>query len=333
MKRFIIFLLTIALCLTLGSIDRIHAREKLAQTGMQFLSIGADSRAAGMGDAATTMELGSSSLFFNPAGMANLGTMMDVTFSQTSWIADINVNSFSGAFSPGEGKYGTFGFSVVSVDYGEVEGTMVWPNAQGYIDTEILKPSALAVGVGYARALSDKFSVGGNMKFVNEYLGESVVPVSDTTNEKKKNLADAVAVDFGTIFKTGFKSLTLGMSIRNFSNEIEYEDEGFQLPLTFKIGLSMDVLDFLEGEMYKDHSLYVGVDAVHPRAHSEQINIGTEYKFMEMIYLRSGYMSNNDEYGMTYGFGIKKFGIAVDYAYTPFGVFDDVQRFTFKFSF
>jgi hypothetical protein len=37
------------------------------------------------------------------------------------------------------------------------------------------------------------------------------------------------------------------MSVRNFSQRVRYEKEDFQLPLTFHIGLSMDVLDFLPG--------------------------------------------------------------------------------------
>ena len=53
--------------------------------------------------------------------------------------------------------------SFVNVDYGELQGTMVWDNEQGFIDTEIIKPSSLALGIGYAKALSDKFSVGGQI--------------------------------------------------------------------------------------------------------------------------------------------------------------------------
>jgi len=51
-----------------------------------------------------------------------------------------------------------------------------------------------------------------------------------------------------------------------------------------------------------------------------------------MFFGRIGYVSNSDENDLTYGFGIQKFGAAVDYAYTPFGVFENVQRFTVRFS-
>jgi hypothetical protein len=57
-----------------------------------------------------------------------------------------------------------------------------------------------------------------------------------------------------------------------------------------------------------------------------------QYSFLDMFFGRIGYVSNSDENDLTYGFGIQKFGAAVDYAYTPFGVFENVQRFTIRFA-
>ena len=51
--------------------------KKLAQTGFQFLSISADARGGGMGDAMTTIFGNSSSLFFNPAGMSRQKQLID----------------------------------------------------------------------------------------------------------------------------------------------------------------------------------------------------------------------------------------------------------------
>lgn len=309
-----------------------HAREKLAQTGMQFLSIATDARASGMGEATTTLAMKSTSLFFNPAGMANLNATSDFTFTQINWIADIDLNAFAVALSPADGKYGVLGFSLVSAKYGDVEGTMVYPNSQGYIETELFKPSALSIGVGYARALSDKFNIGGQVKFVNEYLGKSVVPGANGF-EVKKNTANSFAFDFGTLFNSGYKDLTVGMSVRNFSQEITYEDEGFQLPLAFRIGLSIDVMEFFPDLKSKQHSLFTALEAIHPRDHSEQLNLGAEYSFMQTFYARTGYMFNRDECGVSLGFGLKKYGFCIDYGYTPYGLFDNVQRITFRFSY
>ncbi|MFA4906644.1 MAG: PorV/PorQ family protein [archaeon] len=305
--------------------------KKLAQTGLKFLSVGSDARGGGLGDAVTTVEMGSSSLFFNPAGMARLTTRFDVAASQNNWFADIKHNSYSVAFRPALGQYGVFGLTFMSVNYGKVQGTMVWGNDQGFIDTEVLRPTAFAAGLGYAKALSDKFSVGGQMKITGQYLGKSMVPVGDDSLEVKRNQAILTAFDFGTMFRTGFKSLIFGMSVRNFSNEVKYEQESFQLPLTFRIGLSMNVLDLLDikpGLM----SCLATIDAVHSRDYPEQIKVGLEYKLLDMFSVRAGFMAPSDEQHYAFGFGIQKLGAAIDYAYTPFGVFDNVQRFTLRFA-
>jgi hypothetical protein len=240
-KKFIIFI-TIFLLVT-GS----FAEEKLAQTGFQFLSVATDARAGAMGDAMTSLELGSASLYFNPAGLARMDGRFELLANQNKWIADITYNSYAMSYNPAGGRYGVFGLSFVSVDYGEVEGTMVWANEQGYIDTEIMNPTAFSAGLGYAKTLTDKFSVGGQIKYAGQQLGKSMTTLGDDSLIVKKNLAFATAVDFGTLYRTGFKSLVFGMSVRNFSNEIKFEKEAFQLPFSVTVGFSLGFVDGFDG--------------------------------------------------------------------------------------
>jgi hypothetical protein len=164
------------------------------------------------------------------------------------------------------------------------------------------------------------------MRYVSQTLGKSAIPGEGT----KKNIADVISFDMGTIYDTGFKTLKFGMSVRNFSEEIKFEEEGFQLPLTFKIGISLEPLKALD--MYEEnHEVLLVIDAVHPRSYPEYLNLGVEYSLMKMFKLRSGYISNQEEYGFTAGFGLQQYGFSLDYAYTPFGVFDNVHRFSLGF--
>jgi hypothetical protein len=323
------------LALCLAATGAAQKREKLAQTGLQFLSVASDARAAALADAVTSTENQSSSLFFNPAGMANLSTLFDVTVSRNEWIADIQHTAVSLAVKPTGINLGVFGISVQSVDYGDIIGTRVAlpsdPQAdieRGYVDTGNISPSALALGFGWALAISDRFSVGLQAKKVWQSLGESVTDDLSVT----KNEVTPWAFDGGTLFKTGFKSLAFGMSVRNFSAEIEYAEEGFQLPLVFTMGLSMNLMDVIKlGDMKQ--SAILAVDATHDRSHPEQLKIGVDYKLVDILSLRGGYVFNNDEDNVTFGFGVSQFGFALDYAYTPFGVFDNVQRVTARFAF
>jgi hypothetical protein len=208
-----------------------------------------------------------------------------------------------------------------------------------YIDTGKFSPSSYAVGLAYSKLLSDRFAFGLNAKYVSQSLGNSTIPDPNDASSTivTKNSEGVIAFDFGTIYMTGFKSLAFGMSVRNFSSEVKYEQEGFQLPLIFNIGLAMDILELTSID-HNVHKLLLTVDATHPRAAPEQIKVGGEYTLMGVLSLRAGYLHNFDERGITTGVGLKKdFGrtggrVALDYAYTPFGVFDEVQRFSFSIS-
>jgi hypothetical protein len=318
---------------------------KLAQTGFNFLSVGTDARATGMGEAFTTIEGSSTSLFYNPAGLAGIKTFVDLSISQMKWIADIKYLAGTVAFSPFEGRYGVIGVSFMAINYGDFNFTQVAANDQGYRDiTGVPLPSAYGIGVGYGRALSDQFSVGGQVKYAHQSLGQSVVPVyrtvvdgatgttrQDTTNEVRDYSVGTLAFDFGTMYKTGLKSLAFGVAITNFAQEIKYERESFQLPLSFKIGISMNLLDLMPG-IGEDHSFLASIDAIHPRSYDEYLNIGAEYAFSKTIALRVGYITGHPDYDLTAGIGLQKAGIAVDYSFMPHKIFNNIQRLSVKFA-
>ncbi len=314
----------------------VWAQKKLAQTGFQFLSVVPEARAAALANAMTTVPNAAGALWSNPAMMATMNAHFSFEVSKNQWIADIKHNALSMAVRPGSGQYGVFGLSLLLVDYGEVEGTIVANNEQGFIETGIIKPSAYAFGFAYAKSLTNKFYVGAHFKYVSQYLGPVIDGYSLTSAEVKTRdeQASVVAFDFGTYYKTGFKSLVFGMSLKNFSREIKFSQEEFQLPLIFNIGFSANLMDFMpqafQTESLKD--LLLTIDAVHPRSYPEYIKTGIEYTLANILALRLGYYSNVDEHSFTYGFGLSEFGFQFDYAYVPFGVFKNVQRFTIKFS-
>ncbi|MGH7494433.1 MAG: PorV/PorQ family protein [bacterium] len=325
----ITFGLGLALCLSINV--AAQENQKLAQTGLQFLSVVSDARAAALANAMTGLEARSSALFFNPATMGFTPKVMDASFSLNQWIADINHNAFSLSIRPAEGEYGVFGASLQTVDYGEILGTRVAANEQGYEEQGNISASGFAFGIGYAKALSDRFAVGGQIKLARQNLGNSIIPTADSTTTTIKNEAKAVAFDFGTYYKTGLESFVFGFTVRNFSEEIEYAEESFQLPLVFSIGGSMNLVD-LTSFNSKNHSAFFSIQATNDRSHRGQVGLGLEYTFMSILALRGGYITNSDEDDVSFGFGVSGFGFQADYGYTPFGVFDHVQRVTVRFS-
>jgi len=333
----------IVLMILLQSHAIFSQNQKLAQTGMKFLNMSLDARSSAFGEAITSLETNSSAMFYNPASMARLEGIADITLGSTKFIAEINYYNAAVAFAPFNGDYGIFGFSFVSVDYGDFLGTVRANNQQGYVDVGTFSPTAMAFGIGYAKSLSEKFSVGANVKYVRQSLGISVVNdllidpfqgyISGTTEENK---LDVLAFDFGVIYKTGFKSLNIGMSVRNFAREVKYKQDGFQLPLIFQIGASFNFADLMDVDK-NEHSILLTVDANHPRDYPEQILVGAEYTFMNILSLRAGYSAPNDERDFSAGVGLKKdiggLDLGVDYCYTPFGVFNSVHRVSINFAY
>ena len=330
LRKYRIYLLLAGLLI----FSQVQAEKKLAQTGFQFLSVIPDARSAALAGAMTTMPAYSSALWSNPATLTELEVKTEIMFNQNKWISDIDHYALSAAFRPYNGRYGNFAVGFLFVDYGEIEGTILAGNEQGYLETETIEPYAYSLGLGYAIQLSDKFSVGGQIKLVDQYLGPALRTLDNYQVEQNVDINEVstIAFDLGTMYRAGFKSLVFGMSVRNFSPEVRYAKEGFQLPLTFNIGISMDLLDFLP-EKFPAHALIFSVDATHPRSYPEFAKMAIEYDFIKTFFLRLGYVSNRDEENFSYGFGFKKFGLGLDYAYTPFGVFNNVQRFSIYFSF
>lgn len=310
--------------------------EKSAQTGFKFLSLSLDARAAAMGGAFTALDVTNSvAMFYNPANMAYMGSAFDLAVMRTQFIAEINYSAGSIAFSPRGGLYGVFGVSVAAVNYGEIEETIYDP-VTTYRDLGTFEPTALVVGVGYARALSDRFAIGGNVKYARQNMGTFAVGQAEgggfTTQDYDKGTA---AFDFGVLYRTGFRSLNFAMSVRNFSPELRYEQESFELPLTFRIGVAMDMIDLTSMDPNL-HSFKLAFDAERPRDFSEHISIGGEYVFLNTLALRAGRSFPTDTEQFNVGAGLQHelsgFGFEVNYAYSSYEVFDAVHRLGVRLS-
>jgi len=318
--RIIIFV-----ALLIGStMTKLNAEiNKVAQSGYQFLKIDSDARAAAMGGAFTLVGTGASSMFYNPAGMTEQHVNIDFFSTQTNWLADISYYTLG--VTKKLGNFGVIGFSMQTSDYGSIIGTRVADNTAGFIETGNVEVEALAMGISFAKSLTDRFSVGGQVKFVSQSLGNTLMP----DGAEKLNKTDGLAYDFGTIYYPGIKSFRFGMGVRNFSKNFKYEDDSFPLPLTFTMGVALDVMDFV-GSFGENHNLLVEVDAVHPIDYTERVNMGIEYGFKKIFFLRGGYKFNHDTEGLSLGvgFSIQLIGLMTKFSYSfnDAGAFSPVNR-------
>ncbi|HKJ66564.1 MAG TPA: PorV/PorQ family protein [bacterium] len=299
------------------------ALKKLGQTGLKFLDVGMGARPAAMGEAYALLGDDANAMFYNPAGIVKMRSTVDLTVTHTAWIADITYNAAALVLNMEE--WGNFGLSAISPDYGTIVGTQIADNNQGYVETGNIDAGAFALGLAYARQLTNKFTIGAHFKYASQNLGAVQL---EEGGERVENTVSGLAYDLGTMFYprfSGWESFGFGMSIKNFSSQFKYAETPFQLPLTFSLGFAGNLLELI-GVAPEVQALNFEVDALHPRDYTERLHVGAEYSWKNMVSLRSGYKFNYDEEGLSFGIGLNVYGIGVDYAYSDFGTFNFVNR-------
>lgn len=312
----------------------IHPSEfqQVGMSGMQFLKLPTNARIAALGGITTSIGRGDAySVFGNPSLVADVPDM-ELGLTSMTWLVDIAYNA--GAFVKNMGALGSVGVSFIFLDYGDMwrtENQEIFDekgNTTGQtkqvIDLGTYTANDYALGLSYARNITDRFQVGGTAKYLHQTLDEAG--------------SGQWAIDVGTMFQTGFRSLRISMTGRNFGPDlqfVEYDDQlgvpaaNVKMPMVFALGTAYDLLD---GSNNSPHLLTLGAEFTHPNDGPEKVHVASEYTFMRFVSLRGGYRFNYDEEGLTVGGGIKlktaSFGLAIDYGFIDFGRFDSVHIFS-----
>jgi hypothetical protein len=339
MKKLIIILIVIAFQ-TAGFAGDFS---KVGTTAAQFLKIGVGARAMGLGGSFTALANDVSTLYWNPAGITNFdGFSLAVT--HTEWFADIS-HDFAGIVYPLSSS-DVIALHVIALNTGEQEVTTVTqPDGTGiYYDV-----SDLAIGLSYGRALTDRFSVGLTVKYIQQNL----------YNES----ASTFAIDLGTYLRTGFHDLIIAMNMSNFGGNMQLDGrdlititdvnnqvsgnynpdarlktEPWPLPLTFRVGVAMNFVGGDDPIIASDQNRFtLAVDGVHPNDNTEKVNVGGEYAWNEMVFARVGYRINYDVEKWTFGVGLKmNIGsqrVGFDYALIDFHDLGKISQFSLEVGF
>ncbi|MBN1302091.1 MAG: PorV/PorQ family protein [Melioribacteraceae bacterium] len=298
--------------------------EKVGTTSFQFLKVITTARAASMAGAYSSIAGGSDAVFWNPAGLTSVENI-DLTVGYADWFLDIMHYSFSAAYTMK--GVGTFALQGMMTNVGEIEETTV--GNLGFVNGiynpgltgNTFSPKAMVIGISYARDINDRFTFGLTAKYAHEDL------VYKSTG--------ALIFDGGLKYKTGFKSVVIAATLRHFGPEIKYIDRSFPLPQTLNIGISTYLFSSDDPLLAhtNDHSLLVSYDMIQPRDYEQQHNVGLEYGFSDLIYLRGGYVLNSDQEGLSAGAGFRFRGYSLDYSFNDYGEYlDSVHRVSLSFS-
>ena len=305
--------------------------DKVGTTTAQFLKMGVGARARGMGGSFVALADDGTAHYWNPAGMvATQG--ISSTFSHTDWALDIT-HEFVSVTLP-RGQAGVFGVSISALTMDEKEVTTVIEQDGNGLYYNVMD---MALAASYARRMSDRLSYGMTLKYIH----------LAAYNE----IAQTFAIDLGSILQTDFYGMKIGMALSNFGGEPKYsgrdllhpvdvendvdgnvtteaelKTESWPLPLMIRIGVAMDVIGQGDAILPSGSSrLTIALDAEHPNDAPEHVNLGVEFAFHEMFFLRGGYRFNYDLEKFTVGAGMKlplaSMVATIDYAVMPFGPF------------
>ena len=308
--------------------------EKVGTSGAHFLDISPDARVVGMANSVVgTIITDASAVFYNPAALVYMKSS-NIFFSRVNWFAGINYHSLSGGIKT---PIGNMAVHMRQLSTGDINETTV-QEQQGTGRSFVW--SDLALGISWAQSLTDRFSFGANISLIKESV--------NLYNYE----ANAWAVDIGTLYITGYNSLKLGMSVRNFGPELDFEKDGkdatfddyhdgellpepesfraYHMPLMFQVGISYDLFEDLP-----NHKLMLAIDAVHPNDSSERLNLGMQYGFMDILFLRGGLYSNHNSASFMGGLGFNLGEITpisndfrFDMAVSNYGLLGFVRQFT-----
>ncbi|NQV16085.1 PorV/PorQ family protein [bacterium] len=324
-KTVITLLISIVTLLGQSGIEPIDI-ERAGQSGWQFLKINADPRQAAMGGVLMVNNSPNANVVFgSPAILAHI-QKLDVQFNSMNWLADIKHNSVS--LAKGLGKYGTVALSFVTLDYGEIAETIHEERQGGttapVITGDYFTGSDLAIGLSYAKLITDRLSLGGNFRYINEEIAG--IGMSNW------------AIDFSTLYYTGINSLRLSIAARNFggdthlvsySEELQSEPVDIRMPLEFRTSVAYDFFARDDNNNY----LTMVLEGKVQSDGSEKINVGAEYVFQDLVFLRGGYKLNYDVDGLTLGLGLNyslgDYRLSINYAFLDFGILSHVNMFSF----
>lgn len=318
-----------------------RAQDKVGTTAAAFLGIGVGARATAMGGAQVAQVQGPSALYWNPSAITAMASH-GAEFSNSQWFVDARLQH--AALVINADGLGHFGVGVTALDYGdELVTTISNPDGTG----ELWDALDLAVGVSYAKALTDRFSVGGTVKLVRQQIW----------NES----ATGGAFDLGVTYDTRLRGIRIGMVMTNFGTDLRLagpdlrqaidvepgqagnnprlganlEVDDWPMPLIFRVGVS--AVPYQTADM----RLTLAVDGNAPSDASQSANIGAEYTWRDVLFVRGGWrqaFGPAGDGGWTAGFGLRyaltaRLAGSFDYVFQHYEPFGTPQMFTLGVTF
>jgi hypothetical protein len=345
MKR--LFVGVTLLLMILAGIAEAQTSDRAGSVGALFLKLGMSPRAAALGNTYMGISDDVTGIFLNPVSIAELqGTHFFI--SELEYLVDMRAIAGAVSFALPENIGGR-----LAIHYtGFLSGDMTMTTEQdidGILTDRNFSWNEMAIGATYARVFTDRFAVGLGAKFVR-------TDVADYYSQ-------TVAFDIGTMYKTGWRNLRLGMSVTNFGPDMKFKGEynntytsgiwtstvseeygWYPLPICLQVGIADDYY-FAEDQF----RITGAIDYSHPNDLAERVHLGAEFAYDEMFFVRGGFFMDMDKSDIEdpvdpgdealdrfmefrFGAGIRISNVMVDYAWQDIEALGSVHRFAVGFA-
>ncbi len=336
-----------------GNVQEILGQQeaqRVITTGVPFLAISPDARAAGMGDAGVATAPDANSVHWNPAKLAFIESDLGASLSYTPWLSnivdDMFISYLSGYKKITDGQ--TLALNLRYFNLGDITLT----NGSG---TQIgrISPREFTFGATYALKFSEKLSGGLSARFIHSNL---LVDTGIGSGQPGISAGADVSIFYSSPITLGAKegNWSFGANISNIGPKITYQSDSTAdfLPTNLRFGtafttnldpfnkltLALDInklmvptptVDSVTGRIntQNDKTLLAGMfgsfsDA--PGGFDEELRevmvaVGLEYWYNDLFAVRTGYFHESLTKGarryFTAGLGLRYQVFGVDFAY------------------
>lgn len=232
----------LSLCLFAGATQWMQAQDRVITTGVPFLMIAADARAAGMGDIGVSSSSDAYSQQYNPAKYAFALTKQGFSVSYTPYLTSI-----ANDISLGQITYfnkinerSAFAGSLRYFGLGDIQLTDALGN-----QLNTVSPNEFALDASYSLKLSDQFAMAVAGRYIRSNL-----KINDGTNDA--SAANTFAVDVAGFYQSEEIAYSdfdgrwrAGFNFQNMGPKISYDNDDLSsnfLPANMKLGAGFDFI-------------------------------------------------------------------------------------------
>ena len=214
---------------------------RVITTGVPFLLIASDARAAGMGDMGVATSVDAYSQQWNPSKYAFSETKSGIGVSYTPYLSKLVNDIFLGNFTYFNriNERSAFAASFKYFSLGEIEIV-----ADEFSEALIEKPNELTIDASYALRLSDQFSMAVGLRYLRSDLRIQAV-------DDNASAASSFGVDITGYYQSEEEAYSdfngrwrAGFAVQNLGPKIKYDDAGREnfLPTNLRVGGGFDFI-------------------------------------------------------------------------------------------